>query len=130
MPHRPLLLPLLTAALVLGAGACADRERPASSQDAPAEGSPAPSRAEQRRIAADSVRAVNEVRREAASTAEKARQAAGVVEDSPPRKSTEKSSPDDEYAHCMRQSEAATGPVRETIVRACERLRAGGTSEP
>ncbi|HYW13731.1 MAG TPA: hypothetical protein VE871_17345 [Longimicrobium sp.] len=129
MPHRPLLLPLLTAALVLGAGACADRERPPPSPNAPAGDAPAPSRAELRRIAADSVRAVNEVRREAKSTAEQARRAAGVVEDSPPRKSAE-NSPDDEYAHCMRQSEAATGAVRETIVRACERLREGGTKGP
>jgi hypothetical protein len=30
----------------------------------------------------------------------------------------------------MRQSEAATGPIRETIVRACERLREGDAKEP
>ncbi len=130
MPHRPLLLSLLTAALLLGAGACADRERPAAPQDAPAGEGPAPSRAELRRIAEDSIRAVTEVRREAASTAEEARRAAGVVEDSPPRKSAESSSPDDEYAHCMRQSEAATGAVRTAIVQACERLREGGTTGP
>lgn len=134
MPNRPLLLPLLTAALLMGAGACGDRERPApppdaSGGDAPAGDASAPSRAELRRMAEDSARAVREARQRADSVAEQARQAAGVAEDGPPARAPE-STPGGEYAHCMQQAQAATGPVRETIVRACERLREGQRAEP